>query len=535
MKGFAVTVMLLFIGLNIIPCSGLLSSNNNVVIECILYDHDVGIKNITQPQGYIGDNIWIFFNQHYHPRNWNISNEDRFEAAIRMTPLELNNYTNWNLASVKFFHVTDISETHSGSIRIYDAGNSTSPGSLITSEPFTVTSEGWFEIELSSPVVLNVDEDVWVSVRTNCSVYELPVGNDEKLAKAGKGDWINLSGSWKELKDLDIDGNWCIKAGIEPEEQDIMFFQSGSQQVKAIVKNYGSYNETNLSVVANIFYQDKSVYQSNVTILQLDSGHEIEVSFDDWNFAREGIYLLEIYVSLESDEYLDNNVKSMYIGVDDTAPTSTHFFDPPISEWVKYGIGCNITITFVAIDFLSDVKEIRYSGIISGIIPGDYGSVIFELVESFWIEYHAIDWAGNEESINSLIFDLDLTPPEIAEVQWETYKKGGLWYVDFTASAVDAMSGMDRVEFYIAGEHHETIQSSGPDYVFTIEWTESFRQHTFWFHHFDKAGNVAIGSINGSDIEPYPYIHSYFKLFLRYLETFPIIHKILNIVTLIFQ
>ncbi len=525
--------MLLCIGLSVIPCTGMMLSYNNFALDYMSYNHDVGIKNITKPSGYFGDNIWVFFHRHYHPRNWSITYENQFEAAIRITKSEIGDYGGWNLSTVKFFHDTNYSETHTGFIKIYGPGKPTSPGPLITLEPFNVTGEGWFKINLSNPITLDGEQDVWISVEANCSIFELPVGNDEKSAIKGKGDWINISESWKELTDLGIDRNWCIKAGIKPQDQDILFLQSGVQAVEAIVKNYGSYNETNLSVTAKIFYNETIVYHDNVTINQLNSGNETTVYFNNWNFAYESVYLLEINVSLDTDEYPNNNIKSMFIGVDDTPPITIHFFDPPMSEWINYGIGSYINITIVAIDFLSDVKEIQY-GINGGphFILGDYVTVIFELVESLIIQYLAVDNVGNVESTNEFFFDLDLTPPVIAEIQWDTYKKGGFWYVDFTTSATDATSGMDRVEMYLNNGLHQIINGSGPDYVFTLQWSEAFRKHTFWFYHFDKAGNVAIASLNGSIIEPYPYVKSYNMLFLRQLKNFQILPKILDILML---
>jgi len=44
------------------------------------------------------------------------------------------------------------------------------------------------------------------------------------------------------------------------------------------------------------------------------------------------------------------------------------------------------------------------------------------------------------------------------------------WFFEFTAYAVDEMSGMDCVEFYLNGEMMATIHDSGPEYT--------------WIYHF---------------------------------------------------
>jgi hypothetical protein len=114
-------------------------------------------------------------------------------------------------------------------------------------------------------------------------------------------------------------------------------------------------------------------------------------------------------------------------------------------------------------------------------LPGDGNDLLFE-----WC---ATDFEGNQSDINGITFDIDTTPPKVDDISWEAWKDVGIWYVDLTAHAWDYTSDMDRVEFFISDKHMETIEGKGPDYVFTIEWKEKWRKHTFWFYHYDRAGN----------------------------------------------
>ncbi|GAH09285.1 unnamed protein product, partial [marine sediment metagenome] len=76
------------------------------------------------------------------------------------------------------------------------------------------------------------------------------------------------------------------------------------------------------------------------------------------------------------------------------------------------------------------------------------------------------------------------------------------WYVTFTCDAVDATSKMDRVEMYIDDGLHEIVRGMGPIYEFTIEWSDAFRMHTFWFYHYDVAGNVIEDDVTGYNPPP---------------------------------
>jgi len=111
--------------------------------------------------------------------------------------------------------------------------------------------------------------------------------------------------------------------------------------------------------------------------------------------------------------------------------------------------------------------------------------------------WYAVDFEGNQSEVDGpYLFDIDQTVPDIEEVVWEAFEDpsgSGHWYVKFTCDAVDETSGMDRVEFYINDGLHEVIVGSGPIYEFTIE----FQYCTFWFVHYDVAGNWIEDDIPG--------------------------------------
>jgi len=178
---------------------------------------------------------------------------------------------------------------------------------------------------------------------------------------------------------------------------------------------------------------------------------------------------------------------------DTTPPVTTCTLDPPEPDGDNGWYVNDVNVTLNATDDMSGVKEIRYrrgSGSWQTIV-GDNGTFIMDIDgDDFPIEYYAIDNAGNEETHQIVTIDMDQTIPDIEEVQWEAFKEGGDFYVTFTCDAMDATSGMDRVEMYINDVFLDEIVDAGPTYEFTIEWSEEFKTATFWFYHYDKAENV---------------------------------------------
>jgi parallel beta-helix repeat protein len=141
------------------------------------------------------------------------------------------------------------------------------------------------------------------------------------------------------------------------------------------------------------------------------------------------------------------------------------------------------------------------------------------------IEYYAVDYAGNQEEINVVYgIDIDQLPPEI-EVKIEAYKENLRWFVKFTIIAEDSCSGLDRVEFFINDGLQEIIEGSGPEYIFIIQWSKSLRNHVFYFYCYDRAGNVIVASVNGSEVESYP--DNYFVFLWKWLDRYPLLNKII--------
>jgi len=143
-----------------------------------------------------------------------LTHSGTFEAAIRLTPEELAPYDREQIISVLFYHYG--SATHTGQIKIYGEGTTTTPyqpGQLITSEPYSVSGGIWLRTDLTEPVTINAEQDLWTSVEITHNTGEHPMGVDSGPAVQGKGDLIySIATGWEELYSLNINRNWNIRA-----------------------------------------------------------------------------------------------------------------------------------------------------------------------------------------------------------------------------------------------------------------------------------------------------------------------------------
>jgi len=216
-------------------------------------------------------------------------------------------------------------------------------------------------------------------------------------------------------------------------------------------------------------------------------------------------------------------------------PITTISFDPPYPDGDNGWYVSNVTATLTAWDD-EEVRNIYYR-IAGGEWMNHSGDVIsfildYDCLEDGLIEFYSVDFFDNHEEVKSVSIDMDQLPPDIGDPIWGAFKEGCKWYVTFLANATDACSGIDRLEMFINDGEHEIIVGAGPTYEFVIEWTKAFKSVTFWFYCYDEAGNVASVLVNGSDINSYSHSQSYRTLFLRWLERFPILQKILDVLRL---
>jgi hypothetical protein len=159
---------------------------------------------------------WLHFDNGEVDNALGLTAGGTFEWAARFTPTELGDFAGQEINVVRYHHDwTSGPFDMDGTVKIYEEGSSSSAGDLITEEDFHAFENDWTDIELSEPVTIAGDEDIWVSIEGTHNAGEYPAGMDPGPAVVGKGDWLYLSGSgWQEARDLGFDANFNIWAGI---------------------------------------------------------------------------------------------------------------------------------------------------------------------------------------------------------------------------------------------------------------------------------------------------------------------------------
>jgi hypothetical protein len=297
-----------------------------------------------------------------------------------------------------------------------------------------------------------------------------------------------------------------------------LYISPGIQKIDVIVRNLGTFPEFDMTCYAEIYEyitncsKGTLVYEDNITDIDIPKplGGKEELNFNKFNFSQEGVYVLYLNLVDNDDDKLKNNKIYWDVYVDDTPPISNYNINPPYPDGDNEYYVNDIEITLSAVDQELpcsnpgsgvDYIEYRINGGDWQTIPGDAGTWTFgDDGNDIFIEYRAVDMAGHSEDINSFTINVDQTAPIAQEIDWKSYRYGGWWNIDLTAHAEDETAEMDRVEFFINDGLQEIIEGEGPDYVFTIQWSEVFRKHSFFFYHYDRAGNVILAFFDPDNV-----------------------------------
>lgn len=92
-------------------------------------------------------------------------------------------------------------------LKIYKGGT-TQPSTLMKSQNFSVSSEGWQSIDFSSPLALPRNTSLWVSIRCTYSAGNYPCGSGEGVWDAD-ARWEYVNGTWRDTYDYNGNTDLC--------------------------------------------------------------------------------------------------------------------------------------------------------------------------------------------------------------------------------------------------------------------------------------------------------------------------------------
>ncbi|MFN3554694.1 MAG: choice-of-anchor J domain-containing protein [Bacteroidales bacterium] len=96
---------------------------------------------------------------------------------------------------------------------IWDAGTTTSPGSLLHEQTFVPTGASWNTIDLTTPLTIR-GADIWVGFQVTHASGVYVLGIDGGPADLN-GGWISMDAvEWERLADYGLNSNWNIRANL---------------------------------------------------------------------------------------------------------------------------------------------------------------------------------------------------------------------------------------------------------------------------------------------------------------------------------
>lgn len=139
-----------------------------------------------------------------------------FYVAHRFIPADLTAHDGKTIEQVAFI---PIEEQCTYSIRIWTGGTIAGPDMLIVDQQLNnndLTFDAWNTITLSTPVVINASEELWIGIRCNTTTG-YPAACDAGPPVSGKGNMMYFDGAWDILTNIaaSLTYNWCIQ-GIIP-------------------------------------------------------------------------------------------------------------------------------------------------------------------------------------------------------------------------------------------------------------------------------------------------------------------------------
>ena len=173
------------------------------------------------------------------------------------------------------------------------------------------------------------------------------------------------------------------------------------------------------------------------------------------------------------------------IPYEDDPPVTTILFNPETPDGDNGWYVTPVTVTLEAMDDMNEVNTTYYS-INSG--PWVIYEEPFLLTEDslYDIVYFSVDDAGNIEFPKLATVKLDQTPPLI-NLKIKIIRGNPIqgWMVQLTVLAIDNMSGMERVEFYLNDALQKVINGPGPFYnwSFTLYFDGPVRYNVTAFDH----------------------------------------------------
>lgn len=156
----------------------------------------------------VGD--WLYWDDGENIDAVGGENIEMFDAAIRFTPVDLQNYDGKYLTQISaYFDGIDADFN----MRVWTGGNQFASGNLQVDQSVDNPVAGeWNTIELNNPVLIDASQELWIGYRVLNTGGGYPAGTDNGPAIPFKGDMILYGSEWLSMSDyFGWNMNWNIR------------------------------------------------------------------------------------------------------------------------------------------------------------------------------------------------------------------------------------------------------------------------------------------------------------------------------------
>lgn len=249
------------------------------------YDDAFYIDNISlyiEEQPFSGG--WLYYDDGEYRTN--IGAGLVFRWAV-MFPAD-DSYAGYEITKVSVYDSESdgVAESATITANVYIGGDN-APGTLATSQEFTVTgSNNFVKVELENPVMLDGTENIWIVME--CDELAFPASACSYMYDSNS-DWVCVDGfdEWGHMSDLGMEYSWMIRA-LLGDDTPIDELSSSSQEIKMFP------NPTNC--VLNI--QSSGMKEITVFMPNGQTVEKINVNNDSYimNMSdyKSGVYYLRV-------------------------------------------------------------------------------------------------------------------------------------------------------------------------------------------------------------------------------------------------
>lgn len=260
------------------------------------------------------DGEWIHWDDGENSDAVGGENIEIFDAAIRFTTDDLQNYDNKYLTRISAFFVDVDCQIF---MRVWQGGNQNYAGNLVREQllAYPVPNE-WNVIELDAPLQIDAQQELWIGYRVINPNGAYPAGTDDGPAIAFQGDMLLYGSDWVSMSSyFGWDINWNIQGFVVDDGTDAT--SSKIEISNSIPENTGEPQKISNLQPSESFgweYTHFNIYKNDVLLATTAPG---ELSYvDEWPEVYNEYFVTTAWDEFESAP--SNMVVMSWIGVEET-------------------------------------------------------------------------------------------------------------------------------------------------------------------------------------------------------------------------